>query len=279
MDDEREGFTVAQSLQPGADSAPDRETLRLGAARQMGTSTSHSELEDDASFWTRRQVAVAALLWLAGAILLALLSVAAHAHAAFPGDVGLEEAVQRLRNTPLDPLLTFASTANWPTPAGIIAIAVILTLALLRHVRAAICAAVAGFGADAANVILNSIVARPRPNNVAIHVVAHLGLHSFPSGHVTHVIGFYGFLLYLTFRVERAHPNLGGPLWVVRAICIYFLVAIGPSRVLSGEHWPSDVLGGYLLGALVLTVSVALYHALAFAWLHLREQRFSHALM
>jgi membrane-associated phospholipid phosphatase len=258
----RAGGRLADGLPPRDDTKS-----RANGAR------SRSELEDDASFWTLRHAAVAAILWLVGVALLALLSVAAHSHPEFPGDVGLEQAVQRLRDTPLDPLISFASAANWPTPAGIIAVAVILALALLRHVRAAICAVVAGFGADLANVTLNGLVARPRPNNVSIHVVAHLGLHSFPSGHVTHVIGFYGFLLYLTYRVERAHPNLRAPLWVVRAICLYFLIAIGPARVLSGEHWPSDVLGSYLLGALVLTVAVALYHALAIAWLHLRERQ------
>lgn len=240
------------------------------------THTAPSELEDDASFWTRRQVLIATALWLVGLALLTLLSLAAHTHAEFPGDVGLEQAMQHLNGTPIDPLISFASAANWPMPAGIISIAVILALALLRHLRAAICAAVAGFGADLANVTLNGLVARPRPNNVSIHVVAHLGLHSFPSGHVTHVIGLYGFLLYLTYRVERVHPHLRAPLWVVRATCLYFLVAIGPARVLSGEHWPSDVLGSYLLGALVLTVATALYHALAIAWLRLREHHDLH---
>jgi len=264
---------VTQSLHHVGDSTA-KDQAHGNDASNRGTSTPpRSELADDASSWAPRQVAFAILLWLAGAALLALLSFAAHSHAAFPGDVGLELAVQQVRGTPLDPLISLASTANWPMPAGIIAVAVILALAVLRHLRAAICAAVAGFGADLANVTLNGLVARPRPNNVSIHVVAHLGLHSFPSGHVTHVIGFYGFLLYLTYRVERAHPGLRAPRWIVRAICIYFLIAIGPARVLSGEHWPSDVLGSYLLGALVLAVSVALYHALAIAWLRLRERR------
>jgi PAP2 superfamily len=138
------------------------------------------------------------------------------------------------------------------------------------------------------NVTLNRIVARPRPNNVQIHTVAHLGLHSFPSGHVTHVIAFYGFLLYLchtawtrlgnTAYIEgrqasrhgldraQAHPAWRATLVVVQVICAYFIVFIGPSRVLEGEHWPSDVVASYLLGALVLAAVIALYHTLGVWW-------------
>ena len=219
--------------------------------------------------WSRRDVAVAAALWVGGALLLALMSVMAHQHAEFPGDIGLAEAIQRLHQPLLDHIINFASDANWPKAAGIIAIAIILGLLLLRQVRAAIGAVVAGFGADAVNVALNGLVARPRPNNVHIHAVAHLGLHSFPSGHVTHVMAFYGFLLYLSIGALRSHPH--GPaalrlaLRGVQVICLYFLVFIGPSRVLEGEHWPSDVIASYLLGALMLAVAVALYHLLSLA--------------
>lgn len=225
------------------------------------------DLTRDAQVWTARRVALVAALWLLGAALLALLSIAAHAQPEFPGDAGLTSAIQGLRDAPVAPLVNFASAANWPGPAGVTAVAVVVVLTLLRHVRAALCAAVAAFGADLANVTLNGLVARPRPSNVQIHVVAHLGLHSFPSGHVTHVVGLYGFILYLTFRALwlRAWPK---PLvYAIRAVCLYFLICIGPSRVLQGEHWPSDVLASYLLGALVLVVAVALYHLLALAWL------------
>lgn len=231
------------------------------------------DLAQDSRHWDARRIVPVAVLWLIGAAVMALLSVAAHSQSEFPGDVGLSSVIQKLQNTPVAPLINFASNANWPKPAGIIAIAIILVLALLRHVRAALCAAVAAFGADLVNVTLNGIVARPRPNNVHIHVVAHLGLHSFPSGHVTHVVGLYGFLLYLSFHAIwlRTWPK---PLvYLVRAVCLYFLICIGPSRVLEGEHWPSDVVASYLLGALVLVIALALYHLLAHAWLRMTRGR------
>ncbi len=225
----------------------------------------------DARQWDARHVGVVTALWVAGAIALALLSVAAHTHDEFPGDLGLTLLLQHLNGTPLAPIITFASDANWPTPAGITAVAVILALAALRQFRAAIATAIAGFGADLANVTLNGLVARPRPHNAHIQVVAQLGLHSFPSGHVTHVIALYGFLFYVSHRVALAHPAWHPWLRAVQVICLYFMIAIGPARVLLGEHWPSDVLASYILGALVLAIGIAVYHLLALAWVAREE--------
>ena len=216
--------------------------------------------------WSRRRIVVGFALWGAGVILLVALSFAANKYPELPGDVGLAAWIQQLRQPVLKEIVNFSSDANWPYPAGIIAISMIALLLVFRRVRAALCAAIAGFGADFLNVNLNSWVARPRPNNVQIQVVAHLGLHSFPSGHVTHVIAFYGFLLYLSLVAARDHQARRPWLLIIQVICGYFLVFIGFSRVLEGEHWPSDILAGYLLGGLVLTVAIALYHALGIWW-------------
>lgn len=239
---------------------------------------SEEETEADAHLWKRQHVLIVAAFWLVGAMLLALLSINAHRYPEFPLDEPIASFIQGLHQPVLKAFVNFASDANWPRPAGIIAIAVIVVLALLRHFRAAICAAISGFGADFVNVTLNGIVARPRPNNVHIQVVAHLGLHSFPSGHVTHVTAFYGFLLYFCIRQMRLHPAWRPWLWIPVVICAYFIIFIGPSRVLQGEHWPSDVLGSYLIGVLVLTIAIALYHLMALAWLRYRTSSRRHAL-
>lgn len=216
--------------------------------------------------WSLQWIVLGSALWVVGALLLVAMSFAAHSYAEFPGDVGVAVWIQQLHQPVLVHIVNFASDANWPYPAGGIAIGGIVLLLVFRRIRAALCAAFAGFGADLLNVTLNGWVARPRPNNVQIHAVAHLGLHSYPSGHVTHVIAFYGFLLYLTIRAARARPAWRFWLVPTQAACGYFLLFIGPSRVLEGEHWPSDVLAGYLLGGLVLMAAIALYHGLQLAW-------------
>jgi undecaprenyl-diphosphatase len=76
---------------------------------------------------------------------------------------------------------------------------------------------------------------------------------SFPSGHVTQYTVFLGLVAYLAWRRMR-------PGWARRAVivvCLVMVVLIGPSRVYLGEHWPSDVLAGYLLGGGLVLVIIA----------------------
>ncbi len=206
-------------------------------------------------------------LWLLGAVALALLSVAAHAYPYFPGDIGISEFVQLLRFTPFAPLINITSDLNWPTPAGIISISTILTFLFFRRVREAVGLAVATYSADTANILINGAVGRPRPHNVHIVSPVHVGLHSFPSGHVSHAVAFYGFILFLlwgAFRIAPRHWFIG--LRLVQGWCIFMVAFIGISRVLEGEHWPSDDLGGYILGALCLGLGIAVYQLLLRRW-------------
>jgi membrane protein DedA with SNARE-associated domain/membrane-associated phospholipid phosphatase len=76
---------------------------------------------------------------------------------------------------------------------------------------------------------------------------------SFPSGHATIAVGFYGFLGYLLIRFVQS--------WN-RKVNIFFatiliILAIGFSRVYLGEHYLSDVWSGYLVGAMWLIIAVS----------------------
>ena len=77
--------------------------------------------------------------------------------------------------------------------------------------------------------------------------------YSFPSGHATVTIALYGFLAYMAIRFSRVFTRQ------VRIVVftIFFSVLIGLSRIVLNEHYLSDVLGGYLVGALWLTVGIS----------------------
>ena len=149
-------------------------------------------------------------------------------------------------------------TWQWYLPSVIAYIIIFAILLVLRLSRGALGGAFQ-FWRRFVHLILNIVVARPRPGGVAIpaFTTINLGSASYPSGHVAHVVGLYGFLLFLCVLAIRARPRLKLWLLAVQAICVYFLAGVGISRVLEGQHWPSDVVGGYLVGVLVVIPVIA----------------------
>ena len=76
---------------------------------------------------------------------------------------------------------------------------------------------------------------------------------SFPSGHATITVALYGFLAYLAIRFSRTFSHQ------VRIVVmtVFFSILVVLSRIVLNEHYLSDVLGGYLVGALWLTVAIS----------------------
>jgi undecaprenyl-diphosphatase len=73
-------------------------------------------------------------------------------------------------------------------------------------------------------------------------VTAH-GL-AFPSGHSAQAVALYGALAWLAWELGRPRRTR---IWACCAAAgIAF--AVGLTRVYLGVHWPTDVVGGWLLG-------------------------------
>lgn len=90
---------------------------------------------------------------------------------------------------------------------------------------------------------------RPRPE-MAVYAEHSF---SFPSGHATIAVAFYGFVGYLFMRFAQN--------WN-RKVNIFFttiliIIAIGFSRVYLGVHYISDVWSGYLVGAIWLIIAIS----------------------
>ena len=110
--------------------------------------------------------------------------------------------------------------------------------------------------------VLKAIYARSRPELFDSGYTA--SFYSFPSGHATLAVGFYGTLtLLLAYRLR------GYARWLVAACGVSLVLLIGFSRLYLGVHYPTDVLAGYL-AALLWLVFVGVAYA---TWLSVRGLR------
>ena len=197
--------------------------------------------------------------WTAIAILVGvaalLLSVAAHRAPGLPGDVLITRSVQRVDARMLDLPLDALNTLGFPPLVDVVYGGIILAFfASGRRWEAA----AGGFdvlGSAGLNALVKHLVDRPRPSPQLVEVEHSISNPSFPAGHVLNFTAFAGFLCCLAYLRMR-------PSWrrsTLIALLGAMIALMGVARVESGEHWPSDVLGGYLLGALWLAVTMRFY--------------------
>jgi membrane-associated phospholipid phosphatase len=172
----------------------------------------------------------------------ALDAVAVLGHPVPAWDVGIERSVQAVG---WGSLVGLFAAADWFEGLKEVAAAVagLLLVAILNR-RGFFLMAWGALSAGAYQLVM-TLVHRPRPEASLVHVIRHTTGWSFPSGHV---IFFTWFLAYLLLILGR--PHLPRPVfiagWVLQGV-VLAVVIVG--RVYTGEHWPSDVLAGLLLGA------------------------------
>lgn len=131
---------------------------------------------------------------------------------------------------------------SWTCNHGEIWIALAAVLLLIRRQRRYGLAVACGLILDlvSCNLLLKPLVGRIRPFavNTAVELLVTPPLDaSFPSGHTA-----------ASFAAVFALKTAGSPLWKP-ALAVALVIAF--SRLYLYVHWPSDVLGGALLGAAV----------------------------
>lgn len=124
----------------------------------------------------------------------------------------------------------------------VILVAMLIVVALLRgRTRAAFAAGVIILGANASTELLKHALAAPRAPWL-------LPWTSFPSGHSTAAMSLV--LAAVLCAPPRLRPT-------VAALGAVLAIAVGYSVVATGMHFPSDVLGGYLVAATWALATVA----------------------
>jgi undecaprenyl-diphosphatase len=135
------------------------------------------------------------------------------------------------------------------TSLGSITVLVIITLAVVGYLFLAGKSAVAWLmliavvGGIALSDLLKFAFARARPD--VVPPLARVFTTSFPSGHAT-----LSAITYLTIGavLARSQPSSTISLYFM-SLAVFLTVLIGISRIYLGVHYPTDVLGGWCIGA------------------------------
>jgi undecaprenyl-diphosphatase len=128
-------------------------------------------------------------------------------------------------------------------PLAFITLAGVLYLLLRKRLRTALFLFVAISGGQLLSSLLKLGFDRPRPDLVPHGATVYTA--SFPSGHAMMTAIVYLTLAALLARSE-SRSRIKAYLLLLAA-CVTLMV--GLSRVYLGVHWPSDVLGGWMIGS------------------------------
>ncbi|OAB31988.1 phospholipid phosphatase [Paenibacillus macquariensis subsp. defensor] len=161
--------------------------------------------------------------------------------------------IQGVETPPLTTIMKFFTLIGNGIPIAIITIVVMIILYIfLGHRRELIFLVCVVIGSALLNTLLKLIFKRARPD---INRIAEAHGYSFPSGHSMAAFTLYGVLAFLVWKHV---PTAVGRVTII-ILSSLFIAFIGISRIYLGVHYPSDILGGYLMSACWLTGSIWLY--------------------
>jgi undecaprenyl-diphosphatase len=125
---------------------------------------------------------------------------------------------------------------------SLMTIVVVMTLLLHRKRREGIIVAATAICSQTSIEIFKFLYGRPRPAPILLQPLA--STDSFPSGHTAESTA-----IFLTVATVIASLEVSGRTKILAyAVAIFVMMSVGFSRVYLGMHWPTDVLGGWVLG-------------------------------
>ncbi|MCH5464507.1 phosphatase PAP2 family protein [Levilactobacillus tujiorum] len=146
-------------------------------------------------------------------------------------------------------IITITKSGN-PQPVTWITLIIIAILVIARRYRDALflgwnVLVWAGIG----NSIIKHVVRRDRPT---VDRLVAASSYSFPSGHSITAMLLWGTLIVLLGWYLRRHHYCR---WLLIGVLSVWIVFIGLSRIYVGVHYPSDVVAGWSIGFVLLTVT------------------------
>lgn len=188
--------------------------------------------------------------WVALVAMGALLALAARGAGPLPGDLLLARFLQDL---PL-PGGSGALLSNADRVVWLLLVAALAGTLLRRRWSDAVFIFLTSLTAVLVGLALKLVVARPRPSAELVRVYEPSQSYSFPSITALFSAVLLGAIVYLIWRTRLPRSVLRFAL----GASLVLILTLGLSRVYVGEHWATDVLGGWLFGAAWLLVLVKL---------------------
>ena len=239
------------------DDARDTDATPEAAADATGAAAVEAPEERRQRFRAVRRLMRAEVYYGAALAAFALLTAFAYFNAYFGWDLRAARAVQSVEGVYGFMRVVSMVGDGW-TPYALTGATALAFLLFGRKSEAAGLFFSAAGGGIAARVIKMS-VGRPRPVAELVNVFGEGDDLSFPSGHVTFYVTYFGFLFFAAYAL-LPRGSLARRLALVATALPVLLV--GLSRVYLGRHWPSDTLGAYLMGGLWLALALDLYRRL-----------------
>ena len=157
--------------------------------------------------------------------------------------------VEHLRADWLTPVMEGFSALATPT---VLVAMLLVIIAFAPGRRPGWCCAVNLVLVTLLNLAIKSLVQRPRPEG--FRLVTETGF-SFPSGHSMAAMAFYGLIVWLIWHYESDRRKRA----VLTAAFSLIILMIGISRIYLGVHYASDVLGGFCVSLIWLSLYVKVW--------------------
>jgi undecaprenyl-diphosphatase len=196
---------------------------------------------------------LAVLVWAAALVLFLFLAIMAAFFDYFPADVYLAHRAQEIDVPCFGGFVDFVNALglSWVVVPLTVGLAVLLAMrnAWLEGALVAFT-----FLPRYVNGWIKDAVDRPRPSRDLVQITSHVPSDSsFPSGHTLGAAVLFGTLFFVMPALVPWRPLR----WLLQGGCLLMVAAAGPARIYVGVHWPSDVLGGYVLALLFLIPALA----------------------
>lgn len=127
-------------------------------------------------------------------------------------------------------------------------VAIIAISLIKKNIRQSIFLLVNTLGSFILNFLVKQVFQRSRPFD--FFLVKQGGL-SYPSGHAMVVMSMYLAIFHLLTRnIQKDNRRI-----LIGVFIGSYIALMGMSRLYLGVHWPTDIVGGYILGYLLYDVS------------------------